>query len=171
MRLCTLLLPSALLALAGCASLPDVASVPHATVDGTHVEVDDDRFDTFRVLEIDGRNALPIVDEPVKLHGKDAHDLVRAGQAVRLEVEGFAFFRGTVHRFFWDAMQAQGVIEFVPAADARYALHGAIAPEASSIWLEDEATHQRVGNTIVTPGRGMPGAPSREPTRPEIKGA
>ena len=55
------LLPSALLlASAGCSFAPDVATVPNATVAGTHVEVDADRFDTFRVLSVDGVPVLPV---------------------------------------------------------------------------------------------------------------
>lgn len=169
MRPTALLLPTILLALAGCAA-PDLATLPHATVSGTHVALDVDRFDTFRVLGIDGTPVLPHVDQPVKLLGQDAHHLVPPGHAVRLEVEGFAFYRNTAHRMFQDSMRAHGVIEFVPAVDGHYALHGSIAPEASAIWLEDEATHQRVGNTITVPGRNAPGyvAP---PARPEVNGA
>ena len=170
MRLTALLLPATLLALAGCATAPDLATLPHATVAGTHVVVDDDRYDTFRTLSVDGHQVLPIVDQPVKLHGKDASDLVPAGKPVRIEVEAFAFFDNGAHRAFWDVMRAQGVIEFVPVVDGHYALHGTVASEASSIWLEDEATHQRVGNTITVSGKGAPGY-VEPPARPQINGA
>lgn len=160
------------LGLAGCTALPDLATLPHATVVGTHVNVDGDRYDTFRVLSIDGMPALPDVDQPVKLIGKDTTSLVKPGQPVRLEVEGFAFYKSTSHRFLWDAMRAHGTLEFVPDAGATYALHGAVAPEASSIWLENEATHQPVGRKISVPGRAASGADAPPPpTRPEIKGA
>ena len=67
-------------------------------------------------------------------------------------------------------MRAQGVIEFVPAVDGHYALHGTVAPDASSIWLEDEATHQHVGNTISVTGKSAPGY-VEPPARPQINGA
>ncbi len=160
------------IALAACTALPDLATLPHATVVGTHVNVDGDRYDTFRVLDIDGMPALPDVDQPVKLIGKDATSLVKAGQSVRLDVEGFAFYKATSHRVMWNAMRARGTIEFVPAAGATYALHGVVAPELSSIWLEDEATHQPVGRKISTPNRAASGAVGLPPpTRPEINGA
>ena len=159
-------------AVAGCVSVPDIATLPHATVAGTHVNVDGDRYDTFRVLLIDGQTALPEVDQPVKLIGKDTKSMVKAGQPVRLEVEGFAFYESTPHRMLWDKMRTQGVIEFVPVAGAAYALHGTVAPEASSIWLEDEATHQPVGRKISTPGRAASGADAPPPpTRRDINGA
>lgn len=163
---------AAFAALAGCQALPDPATLPHATVVGTHVDVDGDRFDTFRVLRVDGDLVLPDVDQPVKLLGKDASTLVPVGRPVQLELEGFAFYKATSHRFLWDAMRAQGTISFVPVAGATYMLHGTIAPEASSVWLEDEATHQVVDHRISTPGRAASGADAPPPpTRPQPQGA
>ena len=53
---------------------------------------------------------------------------------------------------------AQGVVEFVPAAGATYSVHGSVAPEASSVWIEDDATHAAVGRKIVVPGHAASGA-------------
>ena len=158
MRLAALSIPLLILALPGCQSAPDLATLPHATIAGTHVDVDGDRFDTFRVVAIDGRDVLPVTDQPVKLIGHDATNLLAAGQGARIEVEGFAFFNSTGHRMFFDPMRAQGVVEFVPAAGATYSVHGTVAPEASSVWIEDDATHAPVGRKIVVPGRAASGA-------------
>jgi len=148
MRLAALTISLLVAGLAGCQSTPDLAALPHATVAGTHVDVDGDRVDTFRVLAIDGRSVLPATDQPVKLIRHDATDLVAAGRGVRLEVEGFAFYDSTGHRMFWSPMRAHGVVEFVPAAGARYSLHGSVSPALSSVWVEDDATHEVVGNKI-----------------------
>jgi hypothetical protein len=158
MRLAALTIPTLMLALAACQSTPDFATLPHATLAGTHVDVDGDRFDTFRALTVDGRNVLPIVDQPVKLIGRDATDLLPAGQAVRVEVEGLAAYSQTLHRLVWDPMRAQGVVEFVPQAGATYSVRGSIAPDVSSVWIEDNATHEAVGRRIVAPGRAASGA-------------
>ena len=158
MRLAALSIPMLILALAGCQATPDLATLPHATIAGTHVDVDGDRYDTFRVLSINGFGVLPATDQPVKLIGHDATNLVAAGQGARIEVEGFAFYNSTGHRMFWDPMRAQGVVEFVPAAGATYSVHGSVAPEASSVWIEDDATHAAVGRKIVVPGRAASGA-------------
>jgi hypothetical protein len=158
MRLAALTMPTLMLALAACQSTPDLATLPHATVAGTHVDVDGDRFDTFRALTVDGRNVLPIVDQPVKLIGRDATDLLPVGQAVRVEVEGLAAYSQTLHRLMWDPMHAQGVVEFVPQAGATYSVRGSIAPDVSSVWIEDNATHEAVGRRIVAPGRAASGA-------------
>ena len=150
MRLSALSIPLLALALAGCGALePDVATVPHATIAGSHIDVDGDRFDTFRVLAIDGRNVLPITDQPVKLIGHDATNLVAAGHGVRVEVEGFAFYENTGRRLFWSPMRAQGVVEFVPAVDAKYSVHGSVTPTLSSVWVENDATHEVVGSKIT----------------------
>jgi hypothetical protein len=148
MRLAALTISTLVAALAGCQATPDLAALPHATVAGTHVDVDGDRVDTFRVLAIDGRNVLPATDQPVKLIRHDATDVVAAGHGVRLEVEGFAFYDSTGHRMFWSPMRAHGVVEFVPAADAKYSLHGSVTPTLSSVWVENDATHDVVGNRI-----------------------
>ncbi len=153
MRLAALTISA--LALAGCQGFgpaPDVSALPHATVKGTHVDVTSDRTDTFRVLEIDGHDALPAVDQPVKLIGHDAASLVAAGRPVRVKVEGLAYYY-SVRRLFWDPMHVEGVVEFVPAAGARYVVNGAVSPELSSIWIEDAATHEVVGRKISAPGR------------------
>jgi hypothetical protein len=156
MRIAALSIPLLTLALAGCQAFapePDVATLPHATVTGTHIDVSDDRIDTFRALEINGHQVLAATDQPAKLIGKDATNLVAAGRSVRVEVEGFAFYNNTVRRMFWDPMHVEGAIEFVPVADATYVLHGSVTPEVSSVWLENAATHEIVGRKISAPGR------------------
>jgi hypothetical protein len=158
MRFAVLTIPTLLLALAACQSTPDLATLPHATLVGSHVAAEGDRTDTFRALSVDGRNVLPIVDQPVKLIGHDATDLLPAGRGVRVEIEGLAAYGDTLHRLMWDPMGTHGVVEFVPQAGATYAVRGAIAPEASSVWIEDNATHEVVSRRIVTPGRAASGA-------------
>ncbi len=161
MRLATLSIPLLTMALAGCQALapaPDVATIPHAAIAGTHLDTDGDRVDTFRALAIDGRNILPITDQPAKLIGVDATHLVPAGRSVHVEIEGLAIYRNTARRLFWDPMHVQGAVDFVPAADARYSLHGSISPEVSSVWLENDATHEVVGAKVSAVGRGAPPA-------------
>ena len=158
MRLAALTIPALILALAGCQATPDLATLPHATLAGTHVDAGGDRIDTFRTLSINGHNVLPIVDQPLKLLGHDNTNLLPVGQAVRVEVESLAGYTSTLHHLMWDPMHAQGVVEFVPAAGASYSVHGAVAPEASSVWIEDDATHQPVGARISVPGRAASGA-------------
>ncbi len=158
MRLAALTISTLILTLAGCQATPDLATLPHATLAGTHVDVDGDRVDTFQAVSINGRNVLPISSEPVKLIGHDTTALLAAGQAVHVEVESYAAFYGTLHRMAWDPMRAKGVVEFVPTAGASYSVHGAVAPDVSSVWIEDDATHQPVGAKVSVPGRAASGA-------------
>lgn len=165
MRPAALTLASMILLVAGCQALPDVAALPHAALSGTHVDADGDRIDTFRALRVDGRDVLPATDEPARLIGVDATQLVPAGRAVHVEIEGLALYRNTMRRLFWDPMHVQGVVDFVPAAGARYSLHGSITPERSSVWIEDDATHAVVGARISAAGRGTP-APTPDDAKP-----
>jgi hypothetical protein len=161
MRLAALSIPLLTMALAGCQALapaPDVATIAHAAIAGTHVDTNGDRVDTFRALAIDGRNVLPITDQPARLIGVDATQLVPAGRSVRVEIEGLAIYRNTARRLFWDPMHVQGAVDFVPTADARYSLHGSISPEVSSVWIENDATHEIVAAKVSAAGRGAPPA-------------
>ena len=161
MRLAALSIPLLTFALAGCqafAPLPDVATLPHAAIVGTHVDTTSDRVDTFRTVTVNGRSVLPVTDEPYKLVGIDATTLVPAGRSVHVEIEGLAIYRNTVRRLFWDSMHVQGGVDFVPAAEARYSLHGSISPEVSSVWIENDATHEVVGAKVSAVGRGAPPA-------------
>jgi len=158
MRLAALTTTTLVLALAACQATPDLATLPHATLAGTHVDIDGDRIDTFRALAINGRNVLPIVDQPVKLIGHDTTHLLPAGQGVRVEIEGLAAYTTTFHRMMWDPMTAHGVVEFVPAAGATYSVRGSVSPEVSSVWIEDDATHAAVSRKIAVPGRAASGA-------------
>ena len=148
-----------IVALAGCQAMapePDVATVPHAAVTDSHIDVSADRIDTFRVLEVDGHRVLELGDQPIKKIGHDFSYLVAAGRPVRVEVEALAFYNNTARRMFWDPMHVQGVIQFVPAADAKYVVHGAVTPELSSVWVENAATHEIVGAKVSAVGRGAP---------------
>jgi hypothetical protein len=168
MRIAALPIPLLTLALAGCQAFapePDLATLPHASVTGTHVNVSDDRVDTFRALEINGHRVIEPSDQPVKLIGIDASNLVAADRSVRVEIEGFAFYRNTLRRLAWDPMHVEGTIEFVPAAGARYTLHGSVTPEVSSVWIENDATHEVVGTKISAPGRAVSAPAEREPVK------
>jgi hypothetical protein len=159
MRLAALTISITAAALAGCQSFapePDVTTVPHAAVTDSHIDVNADRVDTFRVLEVGSHRVIDLSDQPAKKIGHDFTNLVAAGRPARLEVEGFAFYNNTVRRMFWDPMHVQGAIEFTPVADARYVVRGKITPELSTVWLENEATHEVVGAKLSAVGRAAP---------------
>jgi hypothetical protein len=161
MRLAASSIPLLLVALAGCQSLgppPDVSAQPHATVVDTHAAADG-RTDVFRTVAIAGHAVQSYTDEPSRLVGVDAKNLVAAGAPLRLEVEGLAFYSNSIRRLFWTPMRAQGVVEFVPEAGATYSVHGSITLERSSVWVEDDATHRVVGNKISVEGQA-PAAPA-----------
>ncbi len=161
MRLAVLSFPFLTLALAGCqgvAPTPDLKTVPHATLVSSHVDVDNDRTDIFRVLEIDGRSAIDPTDLSVKSVEIDHTELVAAGRNAHVAVDALAYYNNTGRRLFWDAMRIKGTIEFVPAPDTTYVIRGSLTPAVSSVWIENGATHQIVGNKVSAPGRGASAA-------------
>ena len=175
MRLAALSISLLALAFAGCGTpAPDVATIPHAALAGTHVDATDDRVDTFRTLKIDGTDVLPTTNEPAKQIGVDASNLVTAGRSVHVEIEGMAMYRNTFRRMFWDPMHVQGTVDFVPTANTTYSLHGSITPDVSSVWIENDATHEVVGAKVSATGYGTPsaaGAASAPPPQMRSGGA
>jgi hypothetical protein len=149
------------LAVAGCQSTslaPDVATIPHARIASSHVDVDPDRTDVFRLLEVDGRDVIDATDLSVKSVEIDHTHLLAAGRAAQLKVDALAFYSNPVRRIAWDAMRIKGTIEFVPVADASYVMRGALTPELSSVWVENAATHEVVGKKLSAPGRAASAA-------------
>ena len=148
------------LAVAGCQtpSGPDPATVPHAMLSSSHVDIDSDRTDVFRLLEVDGRDAIDATDLSIKSVEIDHKQLLAAGRATQLKIDALAFYSNPVRRLAWDSMRIKGTIEFVPAVDANYVVRGALTPELSSVWVEDAATHAVVGKKLSAPGRAASAA-------------
>jgi hypothetical protein len=160
MRPATLSLSLAVLAFAGCQSAPsapDVATIPHAKLASSHIDVDKDRTDVFRLLAIDGREVIDSTDLSPRSVEIDHSQLLAAGRPARLTVDALAYYTNTMRRLMWDSMPIKGAIEFVPAADASYVVRGALTPEMSSVWVENAATHEVVGK-VSAPGRGASAA-------------
>ncbi|MEO5687028.1 MAG: hypothetical protein ABIR54_06660 [Burkholderiaceae bacterium] len=149
------------LALAGCAgvaALPDVATVPHARLASSHVDVDNDRTDVFRVLSIDGHDVIDATDLSIKSVEVDHSDLIAAGRNAHIDVDSLAFYNNGGRRLFWDSMHVKGSVDFTPVAGATYVVRGTLKPAVSTVWVEDSATHQVVGKKVSAPGRGASAA-------------
>jgi hypothetical protein len=161
MRPAALSLSLIALAFAGCQTTPpapDPATVPHAKIASSHVDVDGDRTDVFRLLEVEGRDVIDATDLSVKSVEVDHSQLLAAGRTAHLKVDALAFYGNPVRRLAWDAMRIKGTIEFVPLADASYVMRGSLTPELSSVWVENVATHEVVGKKVSAPGRGAAAA-------------
>ena len=161
MRL-VVLSPSLLaLAFAGCQSVAlnaPVDTVPHAKLSSSHVDVDNDRTDIFRVLAIDGRETIDPTDMTPRSVEIDHSELVAAGKPAHLTVDARAFYTNAARRLFWDPMAVKGTIEFVPEPDVTYVMRGSLTPDLSSVWIENGATHAIVGNRLSAVGRGTAAA-------------
>lgn len=161
MRLAVLSSSLLALAFAGCQTAPPsppAASVPHAKLSSSHVDVDNDRTDIFRVLALDGRETIDATDMTPRTVEIDHSELVVAGKPAHVAVDARAFYTNAARRLFWDSMAVKGTIEFTPEADAVYVMRGSLTPDQSSVWIENGATHAIVGNRISIVGRGTANA-------------
>ena len=134
-----------------------VALRPHASISGSHVDLDD-RISTFRLTAIDGWPVDRAANQdPSKTLGVDSVNKVEAGHAVRVEFEGLTRYRNSVKTLFWATHGVDGSVEFVPAVDARYVVRGEIGEGGSSVWLENDATHEVVVRKFtITPATAAP---------------
>lgn len=161
-------------ALAACQGLhppPDLAGRPHATIVGSHVD-GDDRVQSFRVTAIDGWPVNRPADQNQdldRLYATDTSNALAVGHPVRVEFEGRLHYRNAMRNFFWDAAPVDGSVEFVPVADARYVVRGAIGAEGSSVWLEDERTHELVGQRFAAGPRPAASIPDMRSRAPDLR--
>jgi len=159
-----LFLFSSCLALAACQGLgggAEEASRPHATVTGSHLDDGNGRVDTFSVTEIDG-HPIGRRDDPEKTLGVDATNRIDAGRQVHIEFEGRARYWNPAKTLFWDPHLVEGSVDFVPAANARYVVRGEITPEGSSVWLEDDASHEVIVRKFMAAPKPTAPAPALE---------
>ena len=158
-----LLLATSCLALAACQGLggsQDGAPRTYASVAGSHVDDGSGRVDTFRVTEIDG-HPVGRSEEPSKTLGVDAVNRVDAGRQVHVEFEGLTRYRNPAKTLFWDPHRVVGSVDFVPVAQGRYVVRGDIGQDGSTVWLEDDASHEVIVRKFV----GAPAAPASVPER------
>jgi hypothetical protein len=154
----------ACLVVTGCQGLgggaKDAAPSPQASVAGSHLDDGNGRIDTFRVIEIDGR-PVGRTDEPSKTIGIDATYRIDATRKVHLEFEGLARYSNPMKTLFWDPHTVQGSVDFVPAAAGRYVVRGEIGAEGSSVWLEDDASHEVVSRKFTVAPKPPAAVPER----------
>jgi hypothetical protein len=139
------------LVLAGCEGprFDDNAPPPQAVVAGSHI--DDGAaagIETFRVDAIAGR-PMGRMDDPQKTLGVDARYSIDAGRLVRVEFEGLLRFSNPLRTLTRDAQRVEGSVEFTPVPNARYVVRGHIDAEHSTVWLEDDATHEVIGQKFT----------------------
>jgi hypothetical protein len=151
----------ACLALAACKSVPLDATPPaQASVAGSHVDSGDGRVDTFRVTEIDG-HPIGRGEEPYKTLGIDTVNAIDATRSVHVEFEGLARYGNPLKTLMWDPRRVQGSVDFVPLAQTRYVVRGEIGPDGSTVWLENDATHE----VVVRKFTAAPPPPTSAPER------
>ncbi len=133
------------LVLAACQGLPpqDFSAWPHASLAGSHVDTGGDRVDTFRITALNGWPVNRKAEQdPSRTLGVDLVNAIEPGRPVRVEFEGLARYRNSVRSLFWDPRRVEGSVDFVPAVDTRYVVRGEIGDDGSTVWLENDSTHE-----------------------------
>ena len=156
----------ALLLIAGCAhqAYQPVASdstEPSASVADTVNWVNTKRAQTFIVQSVDGHriaNSMDAGQAASRNHGaaltvpKVERQLPLRAMQLTLEgrdiaampiVELLGSISGRYH-------SVEGVVQFTPMADHRYAVVGTLGKESSSIWIEDIETHAPVTEKVTS---------------------
>ncbi|HEX4511178.1 MAG TPA: hypothetical protein VH328_13905 [Burkholderiaceae bacterium] len=138
------------IALAGCESprLDDNAPPAQAVVAGSHVDDAAAGIETFRVDAIAGR-PMGRMDDPSKTLGVDARYSVDAGRLVRVEFEGLMRYSNPLYALIRGTQRVEGSVEFTPKPNARYVVRGHIDAQGSAAWLEDDATHEMIGQKFT----------------------
>src|SRR5262249_14185451 len=151
MRLSGLAALLSCLSLAACSGLGphpyDRSAEPHALITGSHEPAALGATPTFRVVKIDGW-AVNTTVAPAASLGIDESNTLAVGRPVRVDFEGLLLFSNPGRTIFEYPARVDGHAEFVPVAGARYAVRGEIGSQGSRVWLEDAATHERLGEVF-----------------------
>jgi hypothetical protein len=158
-------------ALAACQGLPpaDFSARPHASLVGSHAEAADDRVDTFRVTALNGWPVNRAAEQdPSRSLGVDSINAIEPGRPVRVEFEGLARYRNPARSLFWDARRVEGSVEFVPVVDVRYVVRGELGDAGSSVWLENDSTHEVIGRKFSAQPKAAAPAPDMRTMTPGV---
>jgi len=161
------------LALAACAGIGphpyDRSAEAHAVVVGTHAAdpADDGIVRTFRVTAIDGWPVHGNVD-PSQTLGVDQRDTLPVGRKVRVDFEGLLRFYNPGRTLFKSPRRAEGHVDLTPVDGASYTVRGEVGPQGTTVWLEDDATHQRVGEAFTEAAPKPADTPDYRTTTPGL---
>lgn len=149
---------------AGCASLapsvPEGYTGPLATLADTPRPETTSKGQIFALLEIDGAavdNSFQASHRASANQGPTLRmvpfERKLPAHAMKVRIRGSHITGMPIHEIASRAVgkfyEVEGVVDFVPVADARYAVVGKLDKEGSSVWIEDAATHQPVTDKVV----------------------
>lgn len=146
--------------LAGCTtyspSVPENYSGPLAQLDDSAKTYSSMKADLFFVEEINGVKVDNTLDVTrLSNHGRGAvmtpYIITRpvvAGETLKVGVKGRTHFAAPILAMAGTVYQVKGVVEFMPQANGKYTVRGEFGEKYSSIWIEDAATGQPVGNKV-----------------------
>lgn len=160
-----LALAAVALLLSGCASLyepvPDGFKGPTAQVADSGFSESSGKAQFFVLREVDGKAIRDtILASRMASHGQgfalSPVYVTRDVPAVPMKVKLMATHQtgAPAHeiasRVAGTFFSVEGVVDFTPVAGAKYVVKGELKKEGSSVWIEDEATHQLVTEKVVS---------------------
>jgi hypothetical protein len=133
----------------------------HSTGAAVAIFKDSNRFhswsksDFFYLSEIDGRKIEDSRERTIAANrGRGSHMtpmLVQRNvpaQPSMLKIVGRTQHAAPIETLFKDVYQVEGTIPFTPQPYKAYVVRGMLAANSAEVWIEEEATGQRVGETV-----------------------
>jgi hypothetical protein len=162
-KLLTPILATALLA--GCAAprynpLPENYAGPSATVRDSFTVQGISKADFFYVAQVDGHdidNALWASAAATRGRGMNLQKVpvqrsLPASKPVTLTIVGRTEYAAPIQALTNVVYQVKGTIDFTPKPNKIYVVLGELGETASSVWLEEDDTHEVVGKKIEVKG-------------------
>lgn len=162
-----LTLPFALalsLAVSGCStfapSIPAGYAGPKAQLSDSVRTHSHSKADFFVAEQIDeARIVDSLVETRHQNHGRGMsmtpavlERALMADRQVKVHIKGRTHYAAPILAMTGTVFQVKGVVEFVPAANARYVVRGELGDDYSAVWIEDAATQSVVGQKIEAKG-------------------
>lgn len=122
---------------------------------------DAEKSDFFYVESIDGKSIKNSLQRSLELNRGKGFRLdpyiidrqVPANKQVKLTLAAKTQYGAPIQELFGKVYQVKGEITFTPEKDKKYRVVGELGEGSSSVWLEDEATHQVIDKKIQASGK------------------
>lgn len=157
-----ILAPLLALAITGCASykpIPENYTGPIATIADTGQSEDSTKAKIFAITEIEGNRITSSFEESrVASHNQGAHlqltlaDRQVTAKQMKVTIRGSHITGAPIHEIASRALgtffAVEGVVEFNPIPNGKYAVVGNLAKGNSSVWIEDAVTKMPVTDKV-----------------------
>jgi hypothetical protein len=150
--------------LTGCAtyapSIPENYRGPRALLEDSATTHSGSKADFFVVEEIDGAKVDNSLNATLRANQGRGMSMTPtfinralvADKPIKVGIKGRTHFAAPILALTGTVYQVKGAVEFTPRANGKYIVRGEFGEKYSTIWVEDAATSQPVGNRIEVAG-------------------